>query len=357
MNPAALWLGSIAPAFALLTGTVPSAIPSTCQLPADAAPPRYELRIVATPAGGVSMATSSESSAGLVLGLVQLPTGGSLVPAVWSDGKRRDLPLPVGTTQGAAEAANLSGVVVGTGNGSLGERSFVYRDGEMSLLRPLEGERCVVTDINDAGVAVGASSDAYASHPHAAVLWTPQGVPHALGSPHSGNAIARAINASNQIVGEISHYLDGERPFLWSGGHFQVLPLFDGDHYGRARDINDGGVIVGDSGRDVWNLQACAWISGEPIALPMPEGMRWSIARSINASGAIVGEVSEWVWGTRRPVLWIDGSVHFVEDLLLPAAGWSSFNCVSIDDAGRIIGYGIRDGLLCGFILSPSGAP
>jgi uncharacterized membrane protein len=303
------------------------------------------------------MAVGSESTVGLVVGYVDHPTGGSHVPAVWAGGNRRDLPLPVGTTQGEAVAANQLGVVVGTGNGSLGERSFVYRDGEMSLLRPLAGERCDVMDINDAGVAVGASSDAYASHPHAAVLWTPQGVPHALGSPHSGTAVARAINASNLIVGEISHYLDGERPFLWGGGRFQVLPLLDGDHYGRARDINDSGVIVGDSGRDLWNLQASAWMSGEPFALPMPEGMRWSIARSINDSGAILGEAAEVGWGTRRPVLWIDGSVHFLEDLMLPVVGWSSFNCVSIDDAGRIVGYGILDGVLCGFVLSPAGAP
>ena len=303
------------------------------------------------------MVVGSDATADLVVGYVDHPTVGGYVPAVWSGGKRRDLPLPVGTTQGLAMAANQSGVIVGTGNGSLGERSFVYRDGEMSLLRPLAGERCDVMDINDAGVAVGASSDAYASHPHAAVLWTPQGVPHALGSPHSGTAVARAINASNLIVGEISHYLDGERPFLWGGGRFQVLPLLDGDHYGRARDINDSGVIVGDSGRDLWNLQASAWMSGEPFALPMPEGMRWSIARSINDSGAILGEAAEVGWGTRRPVLWIDGSVHFLEDLMLPVVGWSSFNCVSIDDAGRIVGYGILDGVLCGFVLSPAGAP
>jgi uncharacterized membrane protein len=253
-------------------------------------------------------------------------------------------------------AANQSGVVVGTGNGSLGERSFSYRDGVMRVLRPLAGERCEVNDINDAGFAVGASSDQYASHPHAAVLWTPQGVPLALGSPGSSTGIARAINDSSQIVGEVDNGLGRKLPFLWSRGQFQVLGLVDGDQYGYATDLNDRGVIVGASGRDVWHAQASAWIAGEPSALPMPAGMSWSVAESINDSGAILGEVSEVGWGTRRPVLWIDGSVHFLEELMQPVAGWSFLNSVSIDDAGRIVGYGLLDGVLCGFVLSPAGA-
>jgi probable HAF family extracellular repeat protein len=104
------------------------------------------------------------------------------------------------------------------------------------------------------------------------------------------------INDLGDVVG--SSFLAGDtvsRPFLWSGGVMQQLPLLPGDTSGSARAINNLGQIVGIS--------------------------------------------------VSRAVRWDNGVVTDLNTAATAAAGWVQLRAaLGINDAGQIVGYGQRTG-------------
>lgn len=101
--------------------------------------------------------------------------------ALWENGKVKDLGT-LGGEGSIASAINESGQIVGASTREPGQsyfaagtRGFVYRDGKLSALRPLDGsDVCIAAAISDTGVIVGScaapgTSDLFASP--VAVIW------------------------------------------------------------------------------------------------------------------------------------------------------------------------------------------
>lgn len=334
-----------------------SAAPSLAAAGGPGVGDTYALHLLEPSGAGLTQATAVQNGGGLVVGLTQGPS--SIVPAVWIEGVLHDLPLPRGTTQGAAEGVNKSGTVVGSGTGPGGDQAFVYTRGAMMTLEPLAGAQSHADDLNDAGFVVGASSHSAGPY-NAAVLWTPSGLPLALGSPASATSIARAINEANQVVGEVDTVPPGQpRPFLWANGTLRMLEALPGEPHGLAADINDHGVVagtsIGASPPGFADHEAVVWINGVVHALPMPAWVVWSTSHSINNRNELVGEAARHPNGQQRPFLWSHGEVVLLEDLKLtvPVEGWTFRQARDIDDTGRIVGWGLLDGQVRGFVLTP----
>jgi uncharacterized membrane protein len=145
-----------------------------------------------------------------------------------------------------------------------------------------------VTDINDAGQAVGSYTDAdFNRH---AVLWDSTGW-HDLAVP-SGDGIARAINQAGQIVGSADDFVNPTQGLLWTTDAPGTFTVLNGDT-GVAvtpADINDDGVVAGGFGVP---SRAFVWTAADGlvdygIQDPNVEDQqaRWT---AINDAGKLVG--------------------------------------------------------------------
>lgn len=337
-----------------LASAAPSTVPARTAA-SNAAPSvgGYTLTILPPPGVGQSDGFGANAQSGLVLGGTR-PVPGSFTPAVWRAGVLYNLPKPQGATSAWAFTPNASGTVVCNAQSANGEIAYVNIAGQNQLLAPILGVRTVATALNDAGVVVGASSDGFASHPHAAVAWAPTGAVLPLGSPPAATAVARAVNRGNEVVGEFQPTLgDNPVPFTWLHGVFTPLATLPGSSHGAALDINDHGVIVGVLEDQPTDRFAAVWIGHAPFALSVPAGVITSFARQINERGQILG-VDTTSAGSFRSFLWFQGTFTYVEDLVPPMAGWKFNEAYGLDDSGRIVGDGFLNGQLRAFVLSPN---
>ena len=77
------------------------------------------------------------------------------------------------------------------------------------------------------------------------------------------------------------------------------------------------------------------------VALGDLPGARGSVAYGINNDGDVVGQENGAVSGINHALLWEDGSVYDLNDLLdASGAGWTLVNAFDINDSGQIVGYG-----------------
>jgi probable HAF family extracellular repeat protein len=251
-------------------------------------------------------------------------------PFLWQDGAMTDLGVLPPDPGGVAGAINRHGEVVGSGGDGFACRPLIWlpepRYGLPAGINPLpltgglfEG---IAFDINDRGEVVGrlaALCDAiFIDHPY---LWLPAPAyglpagPHDLmpGAPSGTFAVAEAINELGEIVGwsNDSFGTDSE-PFLWRDGVFEPLPLPPAIVSATAADINDLGQVVG---------------SGDDGMFPSPP----------------------------RALLWSDGEVHDLNDLIPPGSGWVLETAVAINRRGEIAGNGRHDGARRVFLLTPLG--
>ncbi len=180
-------------------------------------------------------------------------------------------------------------------------------------LPPLSGDSTsAATAINARGQVVGISGECdvavgrrSATH---AVLWD-RGSVTDLGSlggafwhtPMSINNRGEVVGFSNPPGGDID--ADNLRAFLWTrAGGMKDLGMLSGDGLSEALDINNRGQIVGVSCGDV--CQAVLWQDGVLYKLrdlvdPAFSDLLWS-ARSINDSGQITGRLIEQGTGKAR---------------------------------------------------------
>jgi len=178
----------------------------------------------------------------------------------------------------------------------------------------------VLWDVNDAGVAVG-SKQRSGLVGSSAVVTDPsfQSVEY-LPIPYGGRALA--INEQGQIVGATGEYSASgifAHAFLYDAGVVTDLGTLGGLR-SSASDINESGRVVGSS-----------LLVGELSSIPSPDqqhAFTWE-------PGAGMVDLNERV---DEP------------DWILTAAS-------AINDAGDIVGTGLLDGQLHGFLLLEAGAP
>jgi hypothetical protein len=145
-----------------------------------------------------------------------------------------------------------------------------------------------VTDVNDAGLAVGSYTDAdFNRH---AVLWDAAGW-HDLAVP-AGDGIARAINNAGEIVGTADDFVVPTLGLLWDAATPGAWTVLNDDSGAGVipNDINDDGIVAGGFGVPsrafVWT--AAGGLVDYGIQDPDVEDQqaRWT---AINDAGKLVG--------------------------------------------------------------------
>jgi probable HAF family extracellular repeat protein len=197
-----------------------------------------------------------------------------------------------GNTHSAATDVNDAGVVIGASFSqtdgpvvTFANRGFRYTaSGGMQPLTPV-GTNSVATAVNNAGVVVGwTGGDLY--NGGFGSYWTAAGV--AQNFPIGSQA--HGINDAGVIVGNLAQAGVPQHAFRYDGtGPQQDLGVIAGTR-SCAYDINEAGVIVGWSNINTTALKRAArYVNGAWSAIPGLSNFSDSEARAINESGDIVG--------------------------------------------------------------------
>jgi len=267
-----------------------------------------------------------------------------------------------------ADAVNDQGVVVGGIYSYFGSTSaaIVWQNGAATKLATLGGtvtlDSEVANGINDAGQIVGSS--AAPGGLVEASLWQ-NGTVTSLGTLPGGtgagtaadyNSTAAAINASGQIVGSSWTSSGFYHAFLWQNGVMTDLGTFvPGDH-SFASDINNKGQVVGYDEPASYESKAFLWQNGVMTDLGTLPGDNYSEAQSINDSGIAVGQAGIYANPSgNHAVMWQDGKIIDLNNLLSPTSGWFLQTATGINDNGEIVGNGSYNGVWGQYSLFLSG--
>jgi len=295
---------------------------------------------------------------GVVTDLGTLGTGTGLHSNVQWPGIS-DNGMVVGITQTDAldtlgEAWSCAAFIAANGHVCLG---FAWQSGVMAALPTLGGENGFAAGVNNKGQVVGwaetAVHDPTCHTPQVlqfrAVLWEPKrGTKRQLPPlPGDSTSSATAINQQGQVVG-ISGECDvavgrksATHAVLWDGSSVIDLGSLGGDYWRTPMAINNLGVVVGftnppDGDFDGDSLRAFVWTrSGGMQDLGRFAGDQFSQALGVNDSGQIVGVSCTNVC---KAVLWQDGNMHRLQDLISGGTADHLWSARGINAAGQITG-------------------
>ncbi|MHC4091031.1 MAG: hypothetical protein ACYSVY_12300 [Planctomycetota bacterium] len=293
-----------------------------------------------------------------VVGIADVP----LRAFFWENGRLQDMGT-LGGSWAVAYGINNSGKVVGLSTlpGDETGHAFIWKGGGLRDLGTLpNGTNSIGSAVNQRGQVVGVAetSDAQVH----TFLWHRGTGMLDLGSLSLGgdpnDTRPRAINNRAQIVGSASDDEGRKRAFLWDDGVMTDLGTLGGSQ-SYAYDINERGEIVGDATTaDELESYAVRWTDGQIESLGTLG--RWSEARAINNRGDVVGW-SEAPDGYYHAVVWREGVLYNLNDLVAPGSGWLLVVANDINNSGDIVGGGYIDDELHAFLLTldprPAAAP
>ena len=276
-------------------------------------------------------------------------------PLVFSSGLVDLVPKGM-VAAGWAVDINVDRAIVGSlSPGFLADsKAFRLQGGALDFLPDLGGPSYAF-HLNDPGAIVGVAYDTN-EFAHA-VEWR-GGVLVNLESLRAGTqAFAIDINNHGFVVGTSSDTLGVNRPVAWANGRIEDLGTADPDtDWGVAHAVNDHGRIVGESAyidstgyhgvATLWRRDGTVRSLGVLNAAP-------SIAYDVNDHGQVVGQ-SDVSSGRGRAVLWLNGSIFDLNDLIDGQSGWELNEARGINDRGQIVGTGLCPcGGQRGFLLTP----
>jgi uncharacterized membrane protein len=312
--------------------------------------------------GSTDSAAFDISETGIVVGSVRID-GGETQVALWtlSSGQALDSVYGSEYAQGVSDDGVIVGTFIGTGTG------WFYQDGTFdciplpdpcgsfnNLWRASSGR-----DINRHDVFTGAISPPEgqpASDPIEAYLgsFAADGsvVIQRLGDYLGAGTDGLGLNDFGEVVGITGSGLDTTALLFRDG---LVLPLPDlGGGYNWAEAINNQGVAVGiasrpDPGPWPYDAEAVIWDTrAEPITItPLGrlDNHRLSRAIDVNEHGVAVGFSVDTAFSDQRAVMWRDGEIIDLNDLVPPDGDWHLEVATAVNDAGMVVGYGRRAGL------------
>jgi probable HAF family extracellular repeat protein len=164
-----------------------------------------------------------------------------------------------------------------------------------------------------------------------------------LGTLGGYGGFATDINNLGQVVGYADLPSGYERAFIWDeAAGMRSLPAIGGGST-RAIAINDQGQVLGGAS----GVGAFIWDAVNGVQM-IPIG-----GRDINNSGHVVGGTVAGdlaIWDQRN-------GVQVLADLFPPNTGWRLDIVFAMNDAGEIVGNGLLNGKLRGFVLTPVPEP
>lgn len=288
------------------------------------------------------------------------PSPNIVQPVVWQNGNPSSLPLPAPSGwQGEAYAVNSHGDVAGQiWQGNPSDANFqpaLWTGDQIQMLDTMGLAGGGVGGINNQGTAVGSIGNPGPFVSDYAVMWS-GGQTTILGNfPAGAQASASAINNAGQIVVNVVYnFNDRSHAFVWSNG--SLIPVSTlGGSYAFGDAINDAGEVVGASTTAGDQASyAFLWNNGTTTELASLPTDSSTEALAINNTGVIVGYAYDAQYNPRA-VIWSDGQYADLNDLIPADSGWSLVSARDIADDGRIVGVGVLNGQIEGFLLTPVG--
>lgn len=255
---------------------------------------------------------------------------------------------------------------------------FIWKNGAMSALAGLGGPNSQTAWINDRGRVAGYAEtmvpDPACPAPQVLhfkpVVWQGIELEQVLPLPKGDTeGVAFAINNGGDVVGASGYCsaFDGrygvaiqpQHALLWRHGRMTDLGNLGGNYNHAANGINDHGEVVGSSGLphdDPANgpQRAFLWRHGKMTDLGALPGDPKSGAMTINNRGQIVG-VSVAKNGGTTGVLWQDGKMYNLNDLIPANSPLYLMQGYGINDKGQIVGqaYVWATGSVHAFLMTP----
>ena len=331
---------------------------ATAQVPASG---RYSVTDLGT-LGGPSSEASGLNNLGEVVGS-SLTAAGVSHAFLYRNGGMVDLGTLPGGTHSYGSAIADSGEVVGySGINTYGPEFREFTQGfvwQGDAMRPLGALYCVCSfnvrygtsrafAVSNAGLIVGESETSRGvsfTHPF---VWVANAMTD-LGAAWNAvsTSAAHGINDMGEVVGTIDN-----RAFIARNGVGRDLGVLSGHVASGARAVNNKGQVVGRSVAASGISQAVLWDVGTLRGLGTLPGDAASDARDINVNGDVVGQSGLADFSASRAVLWRDGVTMDLNDLVT-GSGWMLASATGINDAGQIVGIGVRDGQFRAVLLTP----
>jgi probable HAF family extracellular repeat protein len=304
--------------------------------------------------------------------------------------------LPGGHSSGA-KAINATAQVTGFAYDSNDTISDVFRysNGLLTDLGTLGGSSAIGNGINSSGQVAGYSTNA--SLTYRAFLSIGNTLTD-IGDLGGGSSVAYGVNDSGQVVGA-SYLPDGEvHPFLYGNGKMTDLGTL-GSHqpgwWNSAQGVNKSGVVVGTSYDANGNFFGFRWANGRMVKLGTLGGL-WSQGYAINNKGQVTGLAytkngsahafitsgstlidlgtfagsTSTTWGfgvntsgvvvgqstfqnTYHAFVYSGGKIKDLNKLIPAGSGWTLLEANGINDAGQIVGMGLKNGQEHAYLLTP----
>jgi probable HAF family extracellular repeat protein len=343
--------------------TLSIAILASTSSAVSAAMPDYKVAPL-TAAGATDVYVTGVNNGGVAVGSV-FDGDGVEHAYVWHDGVPTQL---AGGANGArALGINAAGQIVGESYVSANvSHAIVWAaDGTPNDIGTLGGNFGFATAINDNGVVVGSS---YAGNKQHAFAWTSAGgmVDYGSSNPNDANYHAgwNAVSNNGKLAGTNYRLFS---PFHASTGQLGTIAVNDVSppaqfSTGMALGVNDAGVVVGYQNPSRGS-PAPAIFNADGTVTPLdadPFGLGEGWAEDINNNGVIVGRAfgeDDDANFQQLGFIQLDGTLVDLLDLVEPGSGWTKFfNASAINDSNTMVGVGIYNGEITGFIMTANAA-
>lgn len=343
-----------------------AALGATLSLGAVASAQQYKVTPLQSPAGSTDVFATGINNAGQMVGYT-VDSNGRSHAALWdASGNHTPLPELVNANGQRSEAyrINNNGQIVGKSRfDATFDHAVIWNANQIQDIGVLPGATggSFAQDINDQGVVAGSSRATTGQH---AFTWTQSGGFKDWGSfnPGANSNIAgwNAINNNGVMAGTAYVLLSPYKATMarpTDTGPRNISPAGQFST-GMALAINDSDTIVGYQNPNSGSPHP-AIFNGDGTwqdlgTLGLGEG--W--AEDINEDGVIVGRVMGVVDDVfvQKAFVYENGVMTDLLEALGPQArgdGWSDlFHASGINDNGTMVGVGVLDGQITGFMIS-----